>query len=604
MMVGDVWAEVYDADWQKRADAEGPVNLVSASVTRVLDGCGTISFETLGTDERAIRLLTNEARVKIYVNDGGTIRQFCSGIIRKIRKSVSASGWTRSYEGPDALDELKRKTVLLNRQFQLNTITDVATTLAAIAGWSVETETAISGELMTARFDGVSVLKALQRVVELKGYHLREKPRPLSSFDRTLEIGLFGTDIGLTCLTLAQAVDIGDNDAIALIESLQVALESEDVINWLLPLGGGEGEAALTLQKSTRSGIKTTTGPDGKTLYYITDAASVALYGEIQKVGTFKDINPIANSVAATQAAANALYDTARAYLDRAKARQDVYRMTLKKCRVLVRPGDKVRVLHRGDILDENGVEIPDEIVDGTFWVLKASERVGNDGSVTTSLEISNIDKQTQDAATLVVDAVENINIRNLTPTTYPNTFVYPFVDYICGGIAPYYREAEFPLQIDSSITDIVSARIYITTQPIDRFSLFNYSSNPFSVTPPPFDEYAVVQQHYNYPSDVRLLVNSIDVTSALGGPWNVAPTNSALSLSALDITAYLTSSTIYQEHIFKITCGARQGNWDWPKLADPDGSIPTPVGYGTASLGRVIVIVVVQAICQAILPI
>jgi len=581
MMVGDVWAEVYDADWQKRADAEGPVNLVSASVTRVLDGCGTISFETLGTDERAIRLLTNEARVKIYVNDGGTIRQFCSGIIRKIRKSVSASGWTRSYEGPDALDELKRKTVLLNRQFQLNTITDVATTLAAIAGWSVETETAISGELMTARFDGVSVLKALQRVVELKGYHLREKPRPLSSFDRTLEIGLFGTDIGLTCLTLAQAVDIGDNDAIALIESLQVALESEDVINWLLPLGGGEGEAALTLQKSTRSGIKTTTGPDGKTLYYITDAASVTLYGEIQKVGTFKDINPIANSDAATQAAANALYDTARAYLDRAKARQDVYRMTLKKCRVLVRPGDKVRVLHRGDILDENGVEIPDEIVDGTFWVLKASERVGNDGSVTTSLEISNIDKQTQDAATLVVDAVERLEIRDRT--VQPGTITYETYrrDYICGSTnIGYYWESKFTLDIDSNITDVIKVvfkfsteRLYLMTETYEHSANLTRSKARYNGTD-------------LYPRDLGVTINGFDVTAELGGPWNPIPFSGVVEM---DITKYLfeTGGGIRQTHSIYVYAGPYNDFIDyiWPS----PGLVARPMSVdGEASAGFV----------------
>jgi len=581
MMVGDLWAEVYDADWQKRADAEGPVNLVSASVTRVLDGCGTISFETLGTDERAIRLLTNEARVKIYVNDGGTIRQFCSGIIRKIRKSVSASGWTRSYEGPDALDELKRKTVLLNRQFQLNTITDVATTLAAIAGWSVATETAISGELMTARFDGVSVLKALQRVVELKGYHLREKPRPLSSFDRTLEIGLFGTDIGLTCLTLAQAVDIGDNDAIALIESLQVALESEDVINWLLPLGGGEGEAALTLQKSTRSGIKTTTGPDGKTLYYITDAASVTLYGEIQKVGTFKDINPIANSVAAIQAAANALYDTARAYLDRAKARQDVYRMTLKKCRVLVRPGDKVRVLHRGDILDENGVEIPDEIVDGTFWVLKASERVGNDGSVTTSLEISNIDKQTQDAATLVVDAVERLEIRDRT--VQPGTITYETLrrDYICGSTSLQWNyQSRFTLDIDSNITDVIKVVFKMSTESVYALTeTYEHSANLTRLK-------ALFNQSDLYPRDLGVTINGFDVTAELGGPWNPFPFSGVVEM---DITKYLfeTGGGIRQTHSIYVYAGPYDGFIDyvWPS----PGLVARPMSVaGEASAGFV----------------
>jgi len=581
MMVGDLWAEVYDADWQKRADAEGPVNLVSASVTRVLDGCGTISFETLGTDERAIRLLTNEARVKIYVNDGGTIRQFCSGIIRKIRKSVSASGWTRSYEGPDALDELKRKTVLLNRQFQLNTVTDVATTLAAIAGWSVATETAISGELMTARFDGVSVLKALQRVVELKGYHLREKPRPLSSFDRTLEIGLFGTDIGLTCLTLAQAVDIGDNDAIALIESLQVALESEDVINWLLPLGGGEGEAALTLQKSTRSGIQTTTGPAGKTLYYITDAASVTLYGEIQKVATFKDINPIANSVAATQAAANALYDTARAYLDRAKARQDVYRMTLKKCRVLVRPGDKVRVLHRGDILDENGVEIPDEIVDGTFWVLKASERVGNDGSVTTSLEISNIDKQTQDAATLVVDAVERLEIRDRT--VQPGTITYETYrrDYICGStnIGRNYQ-ANFQLDIDSNITEVIKVVFKMSTESVYTLT------EPYEHSADLTRLKALFNGSDLHPRNLGVTVNEFDVTAELGGPWDPIPFSGVVEL---DITKYLfeTAGGIRRTHYIYIYAGPYD---DFIASHWPSGAVvPRPMSAeGEASAGIV----------------
>jgi hypothetical protein len=156
----------------------------------------------------------------------------------------------------------------------------------------------------------MSVLKALQLLADQQGLHLR-----LGTTHRRIEFGAFGEASGLTFInTQAAPAALYGNDDVALIERFTVEHSAEVAANWLIPLGAGEGVAQLTLQHATRIGLYTVqsmTGPDGQTLYYIADAASIAALGRIEKVGVFY-IAPVTNSDD-IENAANALYDAAYA---------------------------------------------------------------------------------------------------------------------------------------------------------------------------------------------------------------------------------------------------------------------------------------------------
>lgn len=77
--------------------------------------------------------------------------------------------------------------------------------------------------------------------------------------------------------------------------------------------------------RSSPYAISSATGPDGRTYYYLEDAAAVSAYGRRERVLSVKDAIPLANSAAGFQAAANALYDVTATFLERAAAPLESY---------------------------------------------------------------------------------------------------------------------------------------------------------------------------------------------------------------------------------------------------------------------------------------
>jgi len=584
-----VWADVYDTNWVRQG--EGPVGLISASVTRMFDGAGSISLDAPGTDERALALLVNEARVKIWVEDDGDVRQMGAGVIRSRHRSADSSGWKLRVSGPDMLDDLKRKSTWLNRQYGAGgtqvTVAYVVEALAALADWDAECD---ETGLISASFDGVSVLKAIQTLADENGLHMRQK---LSADDTSpvVEVGVFGDDTGLWLVNAeVMNAEAYGSENIALLESVTLLEESEAIANRVVLIGGGEGQAALTLKNSTRSGVLSMTGPDGQTLYYIEDAASIALYGVIEKVAAFKGITPLKNTDAYKVIAANALYDAGAAWLERNSMAQQTYQARVRGCRQTIQPGDKVHLAFTGTIRDDEGHELPEGSLVGEFWVLKVTETAGADGTAM-GLEIATIDKQRQDAASVVVGAIESINLRNLKAQTYPVAFVYTTFDFIQANTGSGYSDkwANFTFKIDDKFTDITEVSLRFWTQPL--FTTV-FPANLVGYVPFNMPNHFWVLIDDDYPSGLSLYINSADVTAALGGPWNVAPTNAAADVT-VDITTYI-RATMYQNHAIQIRCVHRAG----------DTALPAHTAYpgAYASHGVVWCTVTVLGTCQAIL--
>ncbi|MFA5377706.1 MAG: hypothetical protein WC455_18290 [Dehalococcoidia bacterium] len=116
-----LWADVYNLDGSKRD--EGPlVEITGAQIERVLDAPGSMRITVPLTSERANDLIAAERRIKLYVEHPENTQRFLgTGLIRKPTKNVNML--TLEIAGPDQLDELRQRNVLVNRVFNGTALT-------------------------------------------------------------------------------------------------------------------------------------------------------------------------------------------------------------------------------------------------------------------------------------------------------------------------------------------------------------------------------------------------------------------------------------------------------------------------------------------------
>lgn len=539
-----IWIDVYNPTGTRIG--QPVVNVISASITRALDGGGKFVIVVPATDSRAATLLDNENRVKIWYWDGTQKRQLGSGVIDTVNITASEGGFQMNVSGPDSLDELTRYNTLRNYQFSEQAVENVIAGLALEAGWDVSVVGGTTSTLVTARYDGTNILKACIETVKGQGVHFRES----ATTERMLEVGLFGEDSGVVLISpSALHDDLLRNDRVAIITRLNLVRKTNTVYNWILPLGSGEGVAALTLEKSTRGTpyiIQTMAGRDGKTLYYLKDEASIARYGEIRKTAVFKQISPISNSATAITLAANAMYDAAASELSRNSVRQDTYSVSCRKMKTTIRPGDKIWVRYKGMVFID-GVPVTPLDVNEQFWVLKATEKVSESGA-TLDLEISNVDKMAESVESVIVGTLDSVNVSNLKPVTGISAFTSPQTDTCDFG----YKDALFYLELQDFVTDVVKVMFTFSTRPLYTTAIVTQSGT----WAPQY--YPRILTSPVYPKNIGIEINGVDVTAdfaAQGAPWNSSNLNSLVNVS-LDITQYVVDNGIHNKTTVKIKPG------------------------------------------------
>lgn len=402
-----VWVDVLDGANARIGD--GPVLVQSASIKRKLDGVGSVAINAPAADARAIRLLQVGRRLAIHAELGGTLRELGRGTIQSITIKESTGGATLAAKGPDALDELKARTTHLNRDYDNQAVSTVVAALVGLANWTATVDTGLGS--VTRKFDGESVLKALQLLADGGGWHLRHESGTVLAF------GALGADTGLRLVQRSQAAhDLYTNDLVTLIEDISLEQTSGDVANWIIPLGKDDAGGRLTLEHSTRTTpytIQTMTGPDSSTLYFLADSASIATYGQRERVLALNTIVALGSTATDLERAANALYDAAAATLARSSERQDVYRVRFRKAwQTAVRPGDKVRLVYRGEV-KQAGISVRYLDTDALYWVLDVDESVGVEGH-SVSVAISNVDRQVRDGVQVVADAIEGVQLQSV----------------------------------------------------------------------------------------------------------------------------------------------------------------------------------------------
>lgn len=553
-----VWADVFTYTDVKLGTVRA---ISSASVTKALDGAGSFTLSFPATDKTAFDLLREERRVRIYVEQDEQPRLFSSGIIRDITIDESAGGAKGNATGPDAMDALTRKSVLLGRAYENQLVADIAANLIGLVpGWSIDVETISRA---TARFDGANVLRALIRVAQQQGMHLREGVAL-----NTLEMGAFGEDSGIRAVkpnTLT--VELNSRDDVLIIDKIKRKSSSRNVINWIIPLGAGEGTAALTMEHAVNVTPPSIEGPDGKLIYYLFDQDSIDTYGQNEKVVTFKEIVPTSNSGAIQAFSAELLYNTATAWLTRNSQPLITYSLSVKKNRSNLRPGDKIRIAYKGLIETENGLQTYLD-VNELFWVMKITETV-NDSGIGAQLEINTIDRFEKDTTEVLVDSLEAIEVRNVSTNMYPMWLIIRERDYVWASAFvgdSNWKYASFELPIDDGVTDITRVILRFSSEPAG--SVVGVTT---SVTWDG-DLFAMWANAPFYPDQISLLINGSDVTSEFGGPWGTFATPAAVEI---DITEKIRKAVggMYQNHSLFFACVNRSAERSYPPHTTSSGN-------------------------------
>lgn len=470
--------DVYDPSWAGLGTVQ---TAIAMSAIRSLDGAGSFTVSVPAHDRRAVELFTNECRVVLLVDDGSGLREVTRGIVRDIRYSAQSSGWELKISGPDVMDELKRRTVKFNAEYEdvaINTI--VADLVALVPGWSSSCSIT---DKYTGRFDGVSVLKALQSLAEYTGNHLRVEAGGAIGGTNVLEFGAFGADLGLRLRNGSRMPkELRDNPDVAHITNFEAQTNTKPIVNRLYALGAGANvDSALNLGASTRTSptIHSET-VNGRTMYYIEDSASIAQYGRIEQIGQFKEIQSLGNTDALIELAANALHDAASAWLERHAVAENRYSVQIMTPSVLLTVGDKVELDYIDALLDNDGL-LPVQSVQGDFYVMRVMEAFNMAGS-SVSLDIADVDRHDETIAKTVVGALEAVRLNGMVvQPTFNHYLAGPEQVIVNGGTNGFVY-----LQITDAVTEVVRVKMRVRTKPFTatakpanhRHSVFQLGGN------------------------------------------------------------------------------------------------------------------------------
>ena len=353
------------------------------------------------------------------------------GLVERVRDVVDEGGrLVRRVSGPSIARQLARLSTLLGRAYSGVTLAaavgDNATAGSLLygTGWAPGTLASPATTLL-ARFDGPSRWEALEKVAEIFRVHVRE-----DNLAAEIDMVAAGTASGLVFQNVEVVTpELAANDGLVPIASIEVESESEDLVTTVIPLGAGEGLNVLDLRHSNRSSpyaISSATGPDGRTYYYLEDAAAVSAYGRRERVLSVKDAIPLANSAAGFQAAANALYDVAATFLERAAAPLESYQVAVTGLRHLdatgaprFELGETVRVVYRGIVEDETGARAW-RAIDANLYLMAFRRRFDTSGADAWQITVNSLDRYQDDPANRIAEAFQamhalQVSLRNYT---------------------------------------------------------------------------------------------------------------------------------------------------------------------------------------------
>lgn len=437
----------------------GPLTtVVSLNDTRSLDKIGTASFVLPAGDERTA-LITAGSQFDIYDEVDGYLGRFLFKDRALTEDDGQAMMTVNCY---DRLKELSRAaTVGFRRTY---TDTDVATViedlLTLVSGWTADVEASIGNT--TVSYEGESPLISIDELRDRWGRHYRLQA------PATLEFGTFGEVAPVRLVQLDGQVQyaIAQRKEIALVDSLQLVEESDEIFNSIIPLGFGQGVSQLTIEQATLGTytVQSALNQDGSSYFYIQDAASVAAYGVRWRVLTLPQIRPITNSPANVINAANALKLAAEAYMTKHLNPRVEYGVSVRALRREVKVGDVIRLVYRGVV---EGYKYID--VDENFYIMDVSRSRTASGDRAATLNIASVDDRRTSDTDVMLEVVHDLrSLKVHVPATLAYSPVGPYVKRIRGDATPANRvNPQFTVRIRDEVLTLNRALLRFATSPL-----------------------------------------------------------------------------------------------------------------------------------------
>lgn len=417
----DVWAEIYDPTYTNRVGS-GPLHPVGCGFDNKLDEAGT-GQANFAFEERAFDLLRVRRICELWLSEltrSGVSKRRLGAFVIDSRK-INHDSATIAVRGPGVLSLLRDKITLPGLAYENLTIAQALTALSSLAGWTVDTEAALNDSYISVRQAGDNVQRAISVICQEKGVHFRIDPET----KKQIQAGAFGDNEDNVWAEYVEGdggeLDFDDSGPIR-ITNAEIVEESNEIVNYMLAMGGGDGDAALTMQGADRSFVESVTA-NGRTHYILRDNASIKLYGQIERRVNFKRINPTDATDSAVQYAKDALADGAKAYLDRHSQPYEKLNFNLQNVRDPLQPGNKIHIRYKGWI-NRDGVPYQWRDIDDDYWIMSVQEQAGSDG-LGTSIEVANIDRYQTESSDIVVGMMDAINVEHVNIQPYPA--LYPF---------------------------------------------------------------------------------------------------------------------------------------------------------------------------------
>jgi len=427
---------------------------------------GGADFVLMLPDRQAVQHVSvgRVAELWIYpaAGDAWSARMLGAYVIMNVTQQPG--GGSIAVQGSDLLQDFKDDITLPNTVYDDATVQSVLNgVVTGLSGWSFS-GTGLTGIKFSGRFQGVSKLKLLQDVVEKHGVHFRLA----SNASKTVQAGAFGAVSGIVMAYYEGGADVRmDADLPMVIEQVELIEESFDVINWVLPFGAGDGDAALSLADSTRAGISSATN-NGRTYNYIDKTGTSTYPRTVKARWNNKSIVQIDESSTARENAANLLFDWADAKLDKYLDPYSSYMVTVRNVTEAIDIGAKVRLHVVGSIVrrdyDEGGGYFRYQWanVNADFFVMRVTERWGADGLVAT-VTLASVDRQPETVEDTIVGLDDSITVAQ--EHVQPN--VNSYKDQLGARVCTTSQDGEFDLKIYAGFYKARRIILELTRYPI-----------------------------------------------------------------------------------------------------------------------------------------
>lgn len=310
------------------------------------------------------------------------------GTYRHYDMTTDASQQTSTIKAYNSLVDLASEVFAFARSYVTATFASIATSILGYAGWTATYEAGFdSSQLIPSmEFQGETYLRALDVMRQyVRGFFRLESDTVIQfgGYNATTPVfRLYGPAFG--------ASDSGGD--YAAIQTLQRIRQGSSVVNRIYAFGAGVGETQIDLRHSNRTTpytIQNVTLHGGEVAYYIEDAASIALYGRVDRVMNITEVRPITNSAADLQNAGNAVYDLATAYLLKSRSEQEIYSLSCVGLPWSVKEGSLIRVDYRGVVTLEDGDTTWIDLVNQKFFITQIVWDFGGAGQPVAQLTIS-----------------------------------------------------------------------------------------------------------------------------------------------------------------------------------------------------------------------